>query len=111
MRKNHITEGIFHRVLSSFLALVFVAAFMIGTVQEAEAATKYKTYYVPTKVVVKETGPNYSNNYTINYKYYTGVRAGLLRQETQGSMKIVGANDIVKEIFDVTGFSDILTIE
>ena len=28
-----------------------------------------------------------------------------------GAMKIVGANDIVKEIFEVTGFSDILTIE
>ena len=29
----------------------------------------------------------------------------------QGSMKVVGANEIVMEIFDVTGFSDILTIE
>ena len=29
----------------------------------------------------------------------------------QGKMKVTGANEIVKEIFDVTGFSDILTIE
>ena len=29
----------------------------------------------------------------------------------QGNMKITGANEIVMEIFEVTGFSDILTIE
>lgn len=29
----------------------------------------------------------------------------------KGSMKIVNINDIVREVFDVTGFSDILNIE
>ena len=29
----------------------------------------------------------------------------------QGSMKITGANETVREIFDVTGFSDIITIK
>ena len=29
----------------------------------------------------------------------------------QGSMKLVNVNEIVQEVFDVTGFSDILTIE
>jgi anti-sigma B factor antagonist len=29
----------------------------------------------------------------------------------QGSMKLTNVNETVKEIFDVTGFSDILTIE
>jgi len=29
----------------------------------------------------------------------------------QGSMKVVHANEIILEIFEVTGFSDILTIE
>ena len=28
----------------------------------------------------------------------------------QGQMKIVRVNEIVREVFDVTGFSDILTI-
>ena len=28
----------------------------------------------------------------------------------QGSMKVTGVNEIVMEIFEVTGFSDILTI-
>ena len=29
----------------------------------------------------------------------------------KGGMKIVNVNEIVKEVFDVTGFADILTIE
>ena len=29
----------------------------------------------------------------------------------QGTMKVLHANEIVMEIFEVTGFSDILTIE
>ena len=30
---------------------------------------------------------------------------------TKGSMKVIHANEIVKEVFEVTGFADILTIE
>ena len=43
-----------------------------------------------------------------------GLRVLLTAQKImnrQGSMKVTGANDIVTEIFEVTGFSDILTIE
>ena len=29
----------------------------------------------------------------------------------QGTMKVIHANDTIREIFEVTGFSDILTIE
>ena len=29
----------------------------------------------------------------------------------KGGMKIKGVNEIVQEVFDVTGFADILTIE
>jgi anti-sigma B factor antagonist len=29
----------------------------------------------------------------------------------KGSMKIINANETIKEVFEVTGFSDILTIE
>ena len=29
----------------------------------------------------------------------------------KGSMKLVNVNEIVQEVFDVTGFTDILTIE
>jgi anti-sigma B factor antagonist len=29
----------------------------------------------------------------------------------KGGMKVVNVNELVREVFDVTGFSDILTIE
>ena len=29
----------------------------------------------------------------------------------KGGMKVTGANEVVREVFDVTGFADILTIE
>ena len=31
--------------------------------------------------------------------------------EDKGGMKIINANEIVREVFEVTGFADILTIE
>ena len=42
-----------------------------------------------------------------------GLRVLLNAQKTmnqQGEMKVTGVSDAVKEIFDVTGFSDILTV-
>ena len=50
----------------------------------------------------------------LDYISSAGLRVLLTAQKLmnrQGKMKIVGANEIVMEIFDVTGFSDILTIE
>ena len=43
-----------------------------------------------------------------------GLRVLLSTQKTlyaNGSLKLVNVNDVVKEILDVTGFCDILTIE
>ena len=50
----------------------------------------------------------------LDYISSAGLRILLAAQKkmnSQGSMKVTGANEIVLEIFDVTGFSDILTIE
>ena len=50
----------------------------------------------------------------LEYVSSAGLRVLLAAQKTmnkQGSMVIRGANDDLKDIFDVTGFSDILTIE
>ena len=50
----------------------------------------------------------------LEYISSAGLRVLLAAQKkmnTQGKMKVVGANEIVNEIFEVTGFSDILTIE
>ena len=50
----------------------------------------------------------------LDYISSAGLRVLLSAQKTmnrQGSMKVVHANEIIMEIFEVTGFSDILTIE
>ena len=51
----------------------------------------------------------------LDYISSAGLRVLLSAQKllnaVGGKMKVSGANEIVKEIFDVTGFSDILTIE
>ena len=50
----------------------------------------------------------------LDYISSAGLRVLLSAHKTmmkQGQMKVSNASDIVKEVFDVTGFSDILTIE
>lgn len=50
----------------------------------------------------------------LEYISSAGLRVLLSAQKTmsmQGKMKVTGVNEIVMEIFDITGFSDILTIE
>jgi len=50
----------------------------------------------------------------LDYISSAGLRVLLSTHKTmmkQGQMKLTNASDIVKEVFDVTGFSDILTIE
>jgi anti-sigma B factor antagonist len=50
----------------------------------------------------------------LEYVSSAGLRVLLSAQKVmnkQGSMKLINVRDEVKEIFDVTGFSDILTIE
>lgn len=50
----------------------------------------------------------------LGYISSSGLRVLLTAQKTmnrQGSMKLVNVNDTIMEILDITGFSDILTIE
>ena len=50
----------------------------------------------------------------LDYISSAGLRVLLSAQKqmnAKGGMKIVGVNDTIMEIFEVTGFSDILTIE
>ncbi|MBQ3303723.1 MAG: STAS domain-containing protein [Clostridia bacterium] len=50
----------------------------------------------------------------LDYISSAGLRVLLSTHKTmmkQGQMKLTNASDIVKEVFEVTGFSDILTIE
>ena len=50
----------------------------------------------------------------LEYISSAGLRVLLTAQKTmnrQGSMKLTNVNETIMEIFEVTGFSDILTIE
>ncbi len=50
----------------------------------------------------------------LEYISSAGLRVILKAQKimnTKGSMKLVGVNDSIMEVFDITGFLDILTIE
>ncbi len=50
----------------------------------------------------------------LDYISSAGLRVILSAQKkmnAQGSMKIINSNEIIIEIFDVTGFTDILNIE
>ena len=50
----------------------------------------------------------------LDYISSAGLRVLLTAHKAmmkQGQMKVTNASDIVREVFDVTGFSDILTIE
>ena len=50
----------------------------------------------------------------LDYLSSAGLRVLLTAQKrmnTQGAMRVRNVNETIREIFDVTGFSDILTIE
>ena len=50
----------------------------------------------------------------LEYVSSAGLRVILKAQKlmnVQGAMKLTGVNETIREIFDITGFADILTIE
>ena len=50
----------------------------------------------------------------LEYISSAGLRVILKMQKlmnAQGSMKLINVNDTIMEVFDITGFTDILTIE
>ena len=60
---------------------------------------------------IKELTFDFAN---LEYVSSAGLRVILKAQKAmnaQGSMKLIGVNDSIMEVFDITGFLDILTIE
>ena len=60
---------------------------------------------------IKELTFDFAN---LEYVSSAGLRVILKAQKAmnaQGSMKLTGVNDNIMEVFDITGFLDILTIE
>ena len=52
--------------------------------------------------------------FELEYMSSAGLRVLLAAQKVmnrQGGMKLIGVNDDIMEVFEITGFSDILTIE
>ena len=50
----------------------------------------------------------------LDYISSAGLRVLISAQKTmnrQGTMKVIHTNEMIREIFDVTGFADILTVE
>ena len=75
------------------------------TAPEFEAAIKALPGDVTALVIDMEA---------LDYISSAGLRVLLVAQKTmnkKGSMKVVHINETVMEIFEVTGFADILTIE
>ena len=60
---------------------------------------------------IKELTFDFAN---LEYVSSAGLRVILKAQKAmnaQGSMKLTGVNDSIMEVFDITGFLDVLTIE
>ena len=60
---------------------------------------------------IKELTFDFAN---LEYVSSAGLRVILKAQKAmnaQGSMKLTGVNDSIMEVFDITGFLDIITIE
>ncbi len=64
---------------------------------------------------VKETDNLVLDCRKLDYISSAGLRSVLRAQkgmvEKKGTMKVTGVNDVVRDIFDITGFTDIITIE
>lgn len=64
--------------------------------------------------VLENTKELIFNLENLEYISSAGLRVILKAQKAmnaQGSMKLIGVNDSIMEVFDITGFLDILTIE
>lgn len=64
--------------------------------------------------VLENTKELIFNLENLEYISSAGLRVILKSQKsmnTKGSMKLIGVNDSIMEVFDITGFLDILTIE
>ena len=87
------------------MTVVLVGRLDTNTAPELEAALK-ESFAGTTKLVLDFAALEYLSS--------AGLRVILQTQKTmnkQGDMTVIHVNDTIMEIFEVTGFSDILTIE
>lgn len=90
-----------------------------GTSVELAIEGRLDTMTAPELEREVKSTMNGIKNLTLNlekleYISSAGLRVLLMAHKTmvtKGSMKIINVSEIVREVFDVTGFSDILNIE
>lgn len=79
----------------------------LDTVTAPEFETELKKTIGEVKILILDFAK-------LEYISSAGLRVLLAAQKMigqEGSMKLINVNEIIMEIFDVTGFADILTIE
>ena len=78
---------------------------------DTQTAPELENELDATLAGLKELTFDFAN---LEYVSSAGLRVILKAQKAmnaQGSMKLTGVNDSIMEVFDITGFLDILTIE
>ena len=92
---------------------------MNGTALEIAAEGRLDTMTAPELEASLKESLDSANTLTLDFSKLDYISSAGLRvllsahktMSSKGGMKVVNANEIVREVFDVTGFSDILTIE
>ena len=77
--------------------------------------TTAKAFEEQTASVLEESVTSLVMDFAgVDYISSAGLRVVLVlikRMKGQGSMRIINANEMVKEIFEVTGFTDLVEVE
>ena len=88
-----------------------VATLIVSGRLDTQTAPELENELDSTLIGLKELTFDFAN---LEYVSSAGLRVILKAQKAmnaQGSMKLTGVNDSIMEVFDITGFLDILTIE
>ena len=109
-RDEDLTRSFTRKVVKAYLIVVLVS---IGAVvwDRIEMGMDFETELKGTIGDVKNLVLDFEK---LEYISSAGLRVLLAAQKMigqEGSMKLINVNEIIMEIFDVTGFTDILTIE
>ena len=92
---------------------------MNGTTLEIALEGRLDTTTAPELELALKADMDKANALTMDFSKLDYISSAGLRvllsahkaMRAKGGMKVTNVNEIVKEVFDVTGFSDILTIE
>ena len=92
---------------------------MNGTALEIALEGRLDTMTAPELEAELKDSYNSAESITLDFGKLEYISSAVLRvllaahkaMSTKGGIKVTNVNEIVREVFDVTGFADILTIE